>query len=122
MWALIDRGRVSEVTDIDPADRFHPDIEWVEAEPGVQVGMIYDGSSFSDVATPISVPSRAEVEAARLRAYADPITGSDRYFAEASRLRSMGADQSEIDAVRAAGAARYSEIQADNPWPEGVDA
>jgi len=122
MWALIERGRVSEVTDIDPAGRFHPDIEWVEAAPGVLVGMLYDGSSFSDAATPITVPSRSEVEAARLRAYADPITGSDRYFAEASRLRSMGADQAEIDAVRAAGSARYSEIQSANPWPEGGDA
>ena len=61
--------------------------------------------------------TREQIEALRLRAYADPITGSDRYFAEAARLQAMGAAQEEIDAANAAGAARYAEIQGEYPWP-----
>ncbi len=62
-------------------------------------------------------PSRAEVEAARLRAYAHPITGSDRYFAEAQRESLLGnADAAE--AAKAAGLARFAEIQTEHPWPE----
>ena len=63
------------------------------------------------------VLTREEVEHLRLRAYADPILGSDRHFAEAMTLQSIGGLQVEIDAARAKGAARYAEIQAEHPWP-----
>lgn len=66
---------------------------------------------------PPEPPTREQIEAQRLRAYADPLTGSDRYFAEAARLQAMGAAQEEIEAASAAGAARYAEIQAEYPWP-----
>lgn len=66
---------------------------------------------------PIPSLTREQIEALRLRAYADPLTGSDRYFAEASRLQAMGAAQEEIDAANAAGAKRYAEIQGEYPWP-----
>ena len=65
---------------------------------------------------PPAPPSRAEIEAARLRAYADPITGSDRYFAEAQRENLMGNTEA-ADAAKALGLARFAEIQAANPWP-----
>ena len=68
--------------------------------------------------TPLTADQiRAQVETQRLRAYADPLTGSDRYFAEAARLQAMGAAQEEIDAANAAGANRYAEIQNAYPWP-----
>jgi hypothetical protein len=61
--------------------------------------------------------THAEIEALRLRAYADPITGSDRYFAEAARVQAMAGTAEEIEEARAAGAARSAEIQAQYPWP-----
>lgn len=64
--------------------------------------------------------TREQIEALRLLAYADPLTGSDRYFAEATRLQVMGADQAEIDAAKTAGTARYAEIQAEYPWPDDI--
>lgn len=67
---------------------------------------------------PPTPPTREQIEGKRLRAYADPITGSDRHFAEAIRMQAMGADQAEIDAAKTAGAERYAEIQAEYPWPE----
>lgn len=63
-----------------------------------------------------SLPTREEVEALRLRAYADPITGSDRYFAEAQRESLLGnAEAAEV--AKALGMARFAEIQAEYPWP-----
>lgn len=66
---------------------------------------------------PPAPPTHEQTESARLRAYADPLTGSDRHFAEAVRLQATGAPQEEIDAANAAGVKRYAEIQAEHPWP-----
>lgn len=65
---------------------------------------------------PPSPATREQVEAARLRAYADPLTGSDRYFAEAQRESLLG-NAEAAEAAKALGMARFAEIQADNPWP-----
>jgi len=59
-----------------------------------------------------------DVERLRITAYADPLQGSDRYFAEANRMQAMG--ESGWEVVRDAGIARYKEIQALYPWPEDV--
>ena len=61
--------------------------------------------------------TREQIEALRLQAYANPLSGSDRHFAEAVRLQATGAPQEEIDAANAAGVKRYAEIQAEHPWP-----
>ncbi|CAI8968441.1 HAD family hydrolase [Pseudomonas sp. IT-P12] len=66
-------------------------------------------------ADPPLILTRERVESLRLRAYAEPLTGSDRYFAEAQRMQIMGEDQWEV--VSASGVARYKEIQARYPWP-----
>lgn len=76
---------------------------------------IIDGSPSLIDPPPPPPPSREQVEACRLHAYSDPITGSDRYFAEAQRMSVMG--ESGWESVRAAGAARFEEIQALHPWP-----
>lgn len=66
---------------------------------------------------PPAVPlTRDEVESARLHAYSNQLTGSDRLFAEASRMQLMG--EPDFEAVRASAIARYQEIQAANPWPD----
>ena len=67
---------------------------------------------------PLPPITREQVEALRLTAYANPVTGSDRYFAEAARMSAMG--EAGADAVTTAGAARYQQIQAEYPWPAEV--
>lgn len=62
------------------------------------------------------VLTRDEVERLRLRAYAEPVTGSDRYFAEAQRESLLG-NAEAAEAAKARGLARFAEIQAANPWP-----
>jgi hypothetical protein len=61
-------------------------------------------------------PARGQVEALRLIAYADPINGSDRYFAEAQRESLLG-NAEAADAAKTLGLARFAAIQAANPWP-----
>lgn len=58
--------------------------------------------------------TREEIEALRLRAYGDPITGSDRFFAEAQRMEAMG--ESGWEDIRADGVRRFNEIQQEFPW------
>lgn len=65
--------------------------------------------------------TREQIEAMRLRAYADPLTGSDRFFSEAVRLQVMGADAAEIEKVKALGADRFAEIQSEYPWPQSEE-
>lgn len=56
-----------------------------------------------------------EIDAIRLRSYADPITGSDRLFSETTRMQIMG--ESGYEAVREKAISRFKEIQAQYPWP-----
>lgn len=58
-----------------------------------------------------------QIELKRQIAYANPVNGSDRHFAEAVRLDAMG-DTAGAEAARAAGLARYDEIRTMYPWPE----
>lgn len=117
MWARIENGAVAEITDLDPAGRFHPSLIWASCGAEVRPGWAFDGQRFAaPVVVPDPPPTREQVEAARLRAYADPITGSDRYFAEAQRESLLG-NVEAADAAKALGMARFAEIQAEYPWP-----
>jgi hypothetical protein len=60
--------------------------------------------------------TREEIEELRLRAYADPVMGSDRYFAEAQRESLLG-NAAAAESAKALGMARFAEIQAEYPWP-----
>lgn len=55
-------------------------------------------------------------DSARKRAYADPLTGSDRLFSEAFRMEIMGEEGFEDKREQAI--ARYNEIQSQLPWPK----
>lgn len=60
--------------------------------------------------------ARETIEKRRALAYADPETGSDRYFLESTRMKEMGLEGWE--AVRDQGIARYQQIQSENHYPE----
>lgn len=60
MWALIQNGAVAEITDIDPAGRFHASMVWQACPPEVAPGWAFDGERFT---APVA-ESRATVEAA----------------------------------------------------------
>ncbi|AHY43815.1 hypothetical protein [Stutzerimonas decontaminans] len=89
---------------------------WRQPAPvGKKLGSSGGRPAWVDIPPP-SPPTRAQVEAQRLRAYADPLIGSDRYFAEAQREGLIGnAEAAEV--AKALGLARFAEIQAEHPWP-----
>lgn len=64
-------------------------------------------------------PSRDEINEARLRAYANPLTGSDRYIAEAYAERAAGNKEAarliDLEMIK-----RREEIKSANPWPEAA--
>ena len=66
---------------------------------------------------PIVPLTTTQVDHNRKVAYADPLFGSDRWFAEATRLTIMEAPANEVEAARSNGITRYEEIQLENPWP-----
>lgn len=72
-----------------------------------------------EVAAHLSPPiaTRDDVEVARLIAYADPVSGSDRYKAEAYAERIAGNDLA-ADAADAKMIERREEIRKENPWPK----
>lgn len=115
MWARIESGKVVELTEIDPDGCFHPSMQWVSCSDKVVTGMDYSDGKFVKVQPPQVEVTAGQVEAARLHAYADPITGSDRMFVEASRMQMMG--ETGWEGVRDAAVVRYQEIQNEHPWP-----
>lgn len=84
--------------------------------PGKRRGHDAEGLPILIDPPPPAPLTRAQIEAARLRAYADPLTGSDRYFAEAQRESLIG-NVEAAEAAKALGLARFAEIQAEYPWP-----
>ena len=47
MWARIENGAVLEITNIDPAGRFHPSMRWLKADSQVVTGWMHDGAKYS---------------------------------------------------------------------------
>ncbi|TWR71866.1 hypothetical protein [Pseudomonas marginalis] len=66
--------------------------------------------------TPDSVLTKAEVEMLRLYAYSDPITGSDRFIAEAASMRLHGSEEAALSAEERH-RVRRGEIETQYPWP-----
>jgi len=46
MWARIENLQVVEITDVNPAGRFHKSLTWVTCQNDTVIGDIYDGENF----------------------------------------------------------------------------
>jgi|GEM_PF-2886079 len=79
-----------------------------------------DGSIYKSPLPELEVReyTNEQIEALRLRAYADSLTGSDRFFAQAQRMEAMG--EPGWETVREAGVRRFNEIQNEFPWAPSV--
>lgn len=53
-WARIEDGVVKETTNVNPEGRYHPDLVWVPASPGVKQMDLYDSATgtFSEFVPP----------------------------------------------------------------------
>lgn len=125
-FALIENGIVLEVKEIgDDFDIyiFYPlEYKWVDItgmSPMPDQQWSYDGTDFTPPKIIENIQTKGQVEELRLIAYANPITGIDRYFAEVMSLQAEGfaASSAEVKDTKAKGLARKAEIQALYPYP-----
>lgn len=78
MWALIENGVVVELTDTDPAGRYHPDMKWVACPAEAAVGDGYDGEAFTSGAglpAPAATPAELAAAAIATRRYTAEVAG-----------------------------------------------
>jgi len=100
MWARIENGTVAEITDIDPAGRFHPLLCWqpVGQARGCGPGWLWDGETFtapaslSPDAEELCISIDAAADAARARVAGDPLRAVeyDRARIEAQAFAEAG--------------------------------
>jgi len=104
MFSAEFRESLIEITGINPAptERFR-----------------YVNGSFLPPVSESAQTTKEDLEKLRLIAYANPVTGVDRYFAEVISLQAEGfaASSSEVKEAKAKGLARKAEIQALYPYP-----
>lgn len=125
-YARIDNGKVQEIftTELDihtvfPVDWTWVDISGIEEAPTVGWNFVDEVFSEGSLYTNKTL-TNAELEESRLVAYAHPITGSDRYFAEALSLQAEGfslTSQEVRDSI-SRGVSRKSEIRGLYPYTE----
>ncbi|WP_214508933.1 phage tail assembly chaperone [Pseudomonas brassicacearum] len=110
MWALIQNNVVHEVTDIDPLERFHPDLTWEPCGTDVKQGWRYDGETFSE-------PSRDEDDQASAeRAWRDAKLTASEWLVTRHR------DEQDLGKETTLSASQFSELliyrQALRDWPQ----
>ncbi|QPL45011.1 DUF4376 domain-containing protein [Halomonas sp. A40-4] len=77
MWARIDGKHVAEITQHDPAGRFHPSMHWekFDGRRNVAIGWRFENGEFSAPPAPdineLATQKRAEIDAARDAAFAE---------------------------------------------------
>jgi len=87
---------------------------------GKELVPMSDAEVFDHLNPALLPPTIEQIEALRLRAYADPLIGSDRYFSEASREALLG-NTVASEAAKQLGLDRFAEIQRAFPWPDVKD-
>lgn len=94
-------------------------IDLTNANMKPSVGFWYEGGVFQPPIKEDIQPTKEEIEKLRLLAYADPVTGIDRHFAEVLSLQAEGfaASSTEVKDAKVRGLARKAEIQTLYPYP-----
>lgn len=96
-WARIENGTVAEITDVDPAGRFHPSLMWqaVGQAIGCAPGWLWDGKDFLAPSAPVVSVSElcasidTAADTARAAVVGDPTRTIEyeRAAAEAARFK-----------------------------------
>ncbi|MBC3489900.1 phage tail assembly chaperone [Pseudomonas taiwanensis] len=110
MWALIIDGAVCEITEIDPAGRFHPAMEWITCDGSVVPGDRYVDGGF--------VPASNESSAAAERGWRDAEISATEWLVSRHR------DEVDMQLSTSLTAEQFAELltyrQALRDWPAAV--
>lgn len=104
MWARIENGVVAEITDMDPAGRFHPSLQWVICNDEVRPGWGYVGQAF---AAPPAVVTKIDELCTRIDTAAD--TARSRVAGDP--LRAVEYDRARLAAEQFAAAGYQGDVQ-----------
>ena len=110
MWALIQDSFVREVTDVDPAQRFHPDLLWKPCGENVTQGWHYDGEKFIE-----PVPTE-DASAAIERAWRDAQVSASEWLVTRHRDEQDLAQNTTLTAEQFAELLGYRQALRD--WPQ----
>lgn len=125
-YALIENGFVKEllVTSNNINDMFNTsEFNWVMLSDNqeAKIGQMFKDGVFSNPVEVTASYSHEELIRLRQLAYADPITGSDRFFAEAMSISHIPAMKKELADLREKGLERQKEIKLMYPLSKDVD-
>lgn len=98
MWALIKAGTVKEVTSIDPAGRFHSELDWRSCHPDVQPGWTFIKDQFK--APRPNIEASADIE----RSWRDHVLASTQWLMARHR------DELELNGSSTLSTAQYAEL------------
>ncbi|WP_092346717.1 MULTISPECIES: phage tail assembly chaperone [unclassified Pseudomonas] len=111
MWARIENGTVVEITDVDPTERFHPDLMWRACSKDVRPDWILMDSEFSQ---PLAVSPSEQDDTERV--WRNIELQSTEWLATRHR------DEQDIGQGTTLTAAQYSELlgyrQRLRDWPQ----
>lgn len=97
MWARIENGTVAEITNLDPAGRFHPALQWIACSADVQPGWTYNGKT-------LAAPSAALPTTEDLCNRIDTAADTARARVAGDPLRAVEYDRARIEAEQFAAA------------------
>ncbi len=114
MWARIEDSTVKELTQIDPAGRFHEALIWRPCSVEIEVGWSYSGGAFK-APPPLS---RAEIETLE-RNWRDATIDRVKWLVERHR------GQTELSIATTLSSEQYREllvyVQMLRDWPQSPD-
>ncbi|WP_176511554.1 phage tail assembly chaperone [Pseudomonas faucium] len=114
MWAQVISDQVTEVTDLDPRHRYHPDIVWRECSPEIKPGWRVQNGKFTP---PLDQAQEDQVYAMR--------TWRDLQLQSSEWLVMRHRDELAMDATNTLSSAQYSELlsyrQALRDWPSSTN-
>lgn len=114
MWAQVISDQVTEVTDLDPRHRYHPDIVWRECSPETKPGWRVQNGKFTP---PLDQAQEDQVYAMR--------TWRDLQLQSSEWLVMRHRDELAMDATNTLSSAQYSELlsyrQALRDWPSSTN-
>jgi len=110
LWALVVDGAVREITDIDPAGRFHPSLHWQPCGAEVREGDMWTGEAFAAPPPAADPPPRTISTLAFRRRFAVKEMAAITLAASRAMAAGDATLQVAIDDLNSA-----SEVHLDNP-------
>jgi hypothetical protein len=113
MWARIESAMVVETTDVDPSERFHPDLVWQACPMDTRPGWILEEGEFL---SPPDIPTSQHADADAERTWRDTELQSTEWLVTRHRDEQDLAQDTTLTTEQFAGLQGYRQALRD--WPQ----